>query len=49
VRKQRNINDYEGDPVTEAAVTECIKQAESLLKHTRQWLNARHPDLLLKK
>lgn len=46
LRKQRNINDYEGDPVTEAAVAECITQAEQLLAHTRKWLEANHPELL---
>ncbi|OHC63326.1 MAG: DNA-binding protein [Rhodocyclales bacterium GWA2_65_19] len=46
LRKQRNINDYEGNPVTETAVTECIRQAENLLTHTRKWLKANHPALL---
>ena len=46
LRKQRNLNDYEGDPVTEAAVTECIHQAENLLKHTKQWLKQNKPELL---
>lgn len=46
LRKQRNLNDYEGDPVTDAAVTECLAQAESLFAHTRQWLQAHRPDLL---
>lgn len=48
LRKQRNINDYEGNPVTEAAVAECIRQAEQLLAHTRKWLKANHPNLLAK-
>lgn len=30
LRKQRNVADYSGDLVTEAAVTECIAQAKSL-------------------
>jgi hypothetical protein len=46
LRKQRNLNDYEGDPVTDAAVRECLAQAEALLAHTRQWLQAHRPDLL---
>ncbi|MDD5329625.1 MAG: hypothetical protein PHX38_06440 [Sulfuricella sp.] len=46
LRKQRNINDYQGDPVTEAAVAECIRQADTLLNHTRQWLNKHKPELL---
>jgi len=46
LRKQRNLNDYEGGPVTDAAVTECLAQAEALLAHTRQWLAGHRPDLL---
>lgn len=46
LRKQRNLNDYEGDPVTEAAVRECLAQARVLLTHTRQWLQAHRPDLI---
>lgn len=44
--KQRNLNDYEGDPVSDAVVTECIAQATQLLAHTRRWLLAQFPDLL---
>ena len=46
LRKQRNLNDYEGDPVTDAAVRECLTQAAALLAHTRQWLQSHRPDLL---
>lgn len=46
LRKQRNLNDYEGDPVTDAAVRECLDQAEALLAHTRRWLQGQRPDLL---
>jgi len=46
LRKQRNLNDYEGDPVTDAAVRECLAQAEALLVHARQWLQGHRPDLL---
>jgi len=48
LRKQRNLNDYEGDPISDAAVTECLAQAKALLAHTRQWLQAHRPDLLSK-
>ena len=47
LRKQRNLNDYEGDPISDAAVTECLAQAKALLAHTRQWLQAHRPDLLI--
>jgi hypothetical protein len=46
LRRQRNLNDYEGDPVTDAVVRECLTQAEALLAHTRQWLQGHRPDLL---
>ncbi len=46
LRKQRNLGDYEGNPVTEAVVAECLKRAEALLAHTQQWLAKQRPDLL---
>ncbi len=48
LRKQRNLNDYEGDPITDAAVGECLAQAGALLAHTCHWLHANRPDLLAK-
>ena len=45
LRKQRNINDYEGDPISEQAVAECIKQAEQLYKVVTAWLAINRPDL----
>jgi hypothetical protein len=47
LRKQRNLNDYEGDPVTDAAVFECCGQAQHLIEHTRTWLQENRPDLLV--
>ena len=49
LRKQRNLNDYEGDPISDAAVTECLAQASALLTHTRQWLESHRPDLIARK
>lgn len=46
LRKKRNQNDYEGDPVSQAVVTECIAQARSLLAHTRDFLQTQFPALL---
>ena len=46
LRKQRNQNDYEGEPVSPAVVTECIHQAKSLLSLTRQFLQVQFPALL---
>ena len=48
LRKQRNLNDYEGDPISDGAVSECLTQAEALLAHTRQFLQTRFPNLLVK-
>lgn len=44
LRKQRNITDYDGDPVSPTAVDECIKQAQALLTHVRGWLAQYHPE-----
>lgn len=46
LRKQRNLNDYEGDPVSDSAVAECCRQAAWLLEHTQAWLREHRPDLL---
>lgn len=40
LRKQRNIADYSGDLVEDAAVTECIKQPKQQLKITEHWLKS---------
>lgn len=47
LRKQRNLNDYEGDPVSDSVVRECLAQAEALLAHTQQFLQTQFPDLLV--
>lgn len=46
LRKQRNLSDYEGDPVPESAVKECIASAQALLDHVKIWLGDHRPDLL---
>ena len=48
LRKQRNLNDYEGDPVSDGVVSECLAQAETLLAHTRQFFQTQFPGLLVK-
>lgn len=40
LRKQRNITDYSGDLVEDAAVTECLLQARYLLATTTTWLGS---------
>jgi hypothetical protein len=47
LRKQRNLNDYEGDPVSDGVVTECLAQAQTLLTHTQRFLQTQFPDLLV--
>lgn len=46
LRKQRNISDYQGDPVTVAVLASCIEEAKNLIAHTERWLHDRHPGLL---
>ena len=41
LRKQRNITDYSGDLVEDAAVSECLAQARYLLSTTETWLNTK--------
>jgi hypothetical protein len=43
LRRQRNLSDYEGDPVSEAALASCIQEARKLLSHTEEWLRQHHP------
>jgi hypothetical protein len=45
LRKQRNLSDYEGDPIAPSAVAECLTQAEFLLKYVREWLDKNKPEL----
>lgn len=42
----RKLSDYEDDSVADAAVSECLAQAEALIAHTRRWLAHHRPDLL---
>ena len=46
LRKQRNLSDYSGDLVPEAAAAECLQSAKDLLAHVRVWLQTHRPDLL---
>lgn len=46
LRRQRNANDYTGQPITPAACAECIAQAKALRKRLREHLETHHPDLL---
>jgi hypothetical protein len=46
LRKQRNLSDYSGDLIPDAAAAECLASAQELLTHVRAWLQAQRPDLL---
>ena len=46
LRKQRNINDYEGDTISGAVLDSCITEAADLLEHTEAWLGKYHFELL---
>ena len=45
LRRQRNLSDYEGDPVSKAVLMACIEEAVRLLVLTADWLQAQHPKL----
>lgn len=44
LRRQRNVNDYEGDPIADATLHACLQAADKLLGHTLRWLQAQHPE-----
>ncbi|MGJ7545387.1 DNA-binding protein [Variovorax sp. LT1R16] len=46
LRRQRNVSDYEGDPVSTATLQACTDQATQLLAVAENWLRAHRPDLL---
>lgn len=46
LRKQRNLTDYEGDPIPDAALVAAIEEAQRLLALTEAWLRDNHPNLL---
>jgi hypothetical protein len=46
LRKQRNINDYVGDPISDAALASCLDEAARLLARTERWLQEHHPRLV---
>lgn len=48
LRKQRNANDYTGQPITPALVEECIDQARALRQQLQALLASQHPALLKK-
>ena len=46
LRDKRNLVDYTGALLDDAATDACIAQATRLLAELREWLGKRHPELL---
>lgn len=46
LREKRNLADYTGALLDEAATAACLSQAVQLLADLRAWLEREHPDLL---
>lgn len=46
LRKQRNLADYDGDPVPDSTALDCINCARSLFAELKNWLAGNRPDLL---
>ena len=45
LRKQRNLADYSGEPVTESAAAACLVSAQELRERVLRWLATHDPDL----
>jgi hypothetical protein len=45
LRKQRNLSDYSGDPVTPAALRECTASGSLLFTEVENWLRSHKPEL----
>ena len=46
MRKLRNLSDYSGDLVPDAAVSECLASAKGLMAHVVDWLAKNKPELV---
>lgn len=45
LRRKRNLSDYTGDSVDADLRSECVAQAEALVKYVRKWLKQQHPEM----
>jgi hypothetical protein len=45
LRKLRNCDDYEGEPISPSAVEQAQTHAKALLAQVRAWLGEHHPEL----
>ena len=46
LRKQRNLTEYTGETIPQAALDECLLQAEALYALALKWLRANRPELM---
>lgn len=46
LRKQRNLSDYEGDPISDGAVDACIENAIQLYERVAGWVKSNRADLV---
>ena len=46
LRKQRNLSDYEGDPISDGAVDASIENAMQLYERVTDWIKANRADLI---
>lgn len=45
LRRQRNVSDYEGSPVSTATLEACVDEARALLDRCEAWLADHRPDV----
>ena len=46
LRKQRNLSDYEGDPISDGAVDACIENAMQFYERVTNWIRTNRADLI---
>lgn len=46
MRKKRNLNDYNGDGVSEEETEACMRAAEALMADVHAWLKSEHPEFV---
>jgi hypothetical protein len=46
MRKKRNLNDYNGDGVSEEETEACVRAADALIADVQAWLKSEHPEFI---
>ena len=46
LRRKRNLADYTGEDIDDSSTTQCIAEAEHLLREVKSWLKANRPELI---